>query len=190
MVSKAASSCILQRQQVWRVSQFNSMFPIHLIQIYRTLFKKLVITVAIVTTLLSFIEPAVNAFALMLLGIPSTATLVYQVKRCKLLHVVRLGRRCTIVLLIALVCWLIDRLACDWSWRWGFPSLHALWHLFICLGGYSSCVLLAYFEAINEAPEQGPVLQFWPSNNFELGIPYVFLKTGHKSVKFDDRTTL
>jgi len=171
---------------LWLIATgFALWFPRRLLPAYfhgnRKSFQKLVILIASLATALSCLEPTINAFALMLLGVPSTAMLVYQVKRCPLSHVVRLGRRCIAILLLALICWLTDRFACNWSWRWGIPSLHALWHILICLGSYSSCVLLAYFDAINEVPEQSPVLKFWPYNSFEFGIPYVFLKTGHRS---------
>ena len=46
------------------------------------------ILIASLATALSCLEPTINAFALMLLGVPSTAMLVYQVKRCPLSHVV------------------------------------------------------------------------------------------------------
>ena len=43
-----------------------------------------------------------------------------------------------------------------------------------------SCVLFAYFEAHNEAPELNPYLLYWPSNSLNFGIPYIHLETGQK----------
>ena len=88
----------------------------------------------------------------------------------------RLGRLTTATLGLAVICWILDRFFCSWS----LINMHAMWHVLICLGSYMGCVLFALFEAIEAAPEQRPVLRFWPYNSSDIGIPYVFLETGHR----------
>ena len=151
---------------------------------------------AFFTTCLSGLLPAVNAFVLMLLLVPSCLLLVQQLKRCTAARVVcfiytiylqinlsilfwwqlRLGRLTTATLGLAVICWVLDRFFCSWS----LINMHAMWHVLICLGSYMGCVLFALFEAIEAAPEQRPVLRFWPYNSSDIGIPYVFLETGHR----------
>jgi len=146
----------------------------------RKRFQDFTIAAAALTSLFSWMFPSINAFALMLLFLPASIVLRNELKRCKDARVVNLGYRSCCVLTIAVICWLVDRLCCSWCLKWGVPNLHAFWHIFICSGSYMSCVLFAYFEAHNEAPELNPYLLYWPSNSLNFGIPYIHLETGQK----------
>uniref|UniRef100_A0A8D8JBM8 Alkaline ceramidase n=1 Tax=Culex pipiens TaxID=7175 RepID=A0A8D8JBM8_CULPI len=88
-------------------------------------------------------------------------------------RVYRLGVRNTTILMLAIVCWINDRMFCDaWS-RVNFPYLHGFWHILIFISAYTACVLFAYFFVSDERPESRPQLKYWPHNAFELGVPYV-----------------
>ncbi|XP_022902214.1 alkaline ceramidase isoform X2 [Onthophagus taurus] len=143
------------------------------------------IAFGIIGTFLAIIHPAVNAFALMLLGIPSVILLIHEVRRDKNERIHRLGVRCASVWFVAVFCWINDRLLCEaWS-AIKFPYLHGLWHIFIFIASYTACVLFAYFSVREEKPEERAVLRYWPKNDFELGIPYVSIKTAQ--VDFNDK---
>lgn len=132
---------------------------------------------AMIGTVLAIIQPAVNAFALMTLGIPSVILLIHEVRRANNERIHRLGIRCASAWCIAVFCWVNDRLLCEaWS-SIQFPYLHGLWHIFIFIASYTACVLFAYFAVREERPEKRAVLRYWPRNDFELGIPYVLIKT-------------
>lgn len=92
-------------------------------------------------------------------------------------RVYRLGLRCGAVWLVAVACWLNDRLFCDTWMNWNFPYLHALWHLFIFIASYTAAVLFAYFSVQDEKPQQTPILRYWPKDNFELGVPYIKIRS-------------
>ncbi|GIX81854.1 alkaline ceramidase 2 [Caerostris darwini] len=131
-------------------------------------------------TLMACVHPVLNAFALMCLGIPATALLIIEIRRCKNARVVNLGYRCAWVWMAALVCWINDRLFCEiWS-KLNFPYLHGAWHILIAIVAYSACVLFAYFDALDTVPEQLPAIRFWPSDRFELGVPYIILRNARK----------
>ncbi|KFM58330.1 Alkaline ceramidase, partial [Stegodyphus mimosarum] len=131
-------------------------------------------------TCLACLHPVLNAFALMGLGIPSTALLIAEIRRCRNLRVVKLGYRCAWVWIAAVICWINDRLFCEiWS-KLNFPYLHGAWHILIAIAAYTACVLFAYFDACDTVPEQLPVMRFWPSDRFELGVPYIILRNARK----------
>lgn len=143
----------------------------------RKSFQILILIASVAGTALACVQPALNAFALMWFGLPATILLIVELQRCKNARVVRLGFRCALVWILALTCWINDRLFCDlWS-SFNFPYLHGAWHLLIAIASYTACVLFAYFHACAEVPEQHPVLRFWPSDRFEFGVPYVTLKS-------------
>ncbi|XP_028050163.1 alkaline ceramidase isoform X2 [Monomorium pharaonis] len=131
----------------------------------------------LIATGLALIHPAVNAFALMSLGIPAIGFLILELKRTTSIRVYRLGLRCGVMWILAVTCWLNDRLFCDTWLNLNFPYLHALWHLFIFIASYTAAVLFAYFAVQDEKPQQLPVLRYWPRDDFELGIPYVTIRS-------------
>lgn len=145
----------------------------------RKLFQQLILVASVAGSILACIHPATNAFFLMFVGLPSTILMGVELRRCRNARVVRLGLRCTIIWLVALACWINDRLFCDMWSAVNFPYLHGAWHLLIAIVAYTACVLFAYFDAWNEVPEKVPVLMYWPTDKFELGVPYVILQNCH-----------
>ncbi|XP_011268992.2 alkaline ceramidase [Camponotus floridanus] len=131
----------------------------------------------LIATGLGILHPAVNAFALMSLGIPAFGFLIIELKRTTSIRVYRLGLRCGAMWILSVTCWLNDRLFCDTWLNLNFPYLHALWHLFIFIASYTAAGLFAYFAVQDEKPQQLPVLKYWPRDDFELGIPYVTIRS-------------
>lgn len=104
----------------------------------------------------------------------------YYFYRVTCARVYRLGLRCFAVLFLALFCWIIDRMFCDAWLSVDFPYMHGVWHILIFIASYTALVLFAYFNVMEERPEQKPQLKYWPKNDFELGIPYVTVKHLYK----------
>ncbi|XP_012277541.1 alkaline ceramidase isoform X1 [Orussus abietinus] len=153
----------------------------------RKLFSMFITFPTLIATGLALVHPAVNAFALMSLGIPAFGFLIIELKRTKSIRVYRLGLRCGAVWILAVMCWLNDRMFCDMWLNFNFPYFHALWHLLIFIASYTAAVLFAYFSVKEEKPQQTPILKYWPRDDFELGIPYVTIRS---YIKFDTNSNI
>lgn len=169
------------------IAAFSLFFPRRLFPICfnndRKLFSLAAGLFAIVATGLACLHPAINAFALMGLGMPAFGLLINELRRCTNERVQRLGFRCAVVWVLAVTCWVNDRLFCSTWHSLNFPYLHAFWHIFIFIASYTACVLFAYFAVTDEQPEKTPELKYWPRDDFELGIPYVTIRCYYKSSK-------
>lgn len=93
------------------------------------------LTFSVLATLLSVWNPAVNAFALMCLALPTFYLLYKELERVK--HkdprVYELGIRTTVVLICAIVIWINDRVFCGFYTSFNITYLHAVWHILIFL---------------------------------------------------------
>lgn len=90
---------------------------------------------SVLATILSVWNPAVNAFALMCLALPTVYLLYRELERVK--HkdprVYELGIRTTVVLICAIVIWINDRVFCNFYTSFNVTYLHAIWHILIFL---------------------------------------------------------
>jgi len=143
----------------------------------RRTFTITILIITIVSTFLGFLYPFVNAFYLISLGFPSTSLLIYNLKHEDDPQVTYLGRRSVIFWFLAVVCWVSDRLYCEFWLSMCFPYLHSIFHVVMFIACYTAIVLFAYFEVKRNHPHEWPLIKYWPQESFELGIPYVQLKS-------------
>ena len=101
----------------------------------------------------------VNAFILLTLGVPTLCLLVMELKTEEDLRVISLGRRTITLWVLAVTCWVNDRVFCSWWASVGFPYLHGAWHILIFLASYTAVVLFAYFEVKKNMRSETPILR-------------------------------
>ncbi|XP_071487804.1 alkaline ceramidase 2-like [Diadema antillarum] len=143
----------------------------------RKKFKMIMLLFTIASTGLALIRPAVNSFVMMAFIGPCIVVLVLELRRTECPRVAKLGRTCAVLWIVSVGCWLSDRFLCDFWQRMSMPYLHCAWHIMVFISAYTACVLFAYFDAMNECPEMGPVLRYWPKDSWvNAGIPYVTLR--------------
>lgn len=86
-------------------------------------------------TLLSIVNPIVNAFALMLLTVPTYYFLFAELNRIKYQDpkAYELGIRTVVISTCAIIIWINDRVFCSFYTSIRVTYLHALWHVLIFL---------------------------------------------------------
>ncbi|XP_071964245.1 alkaline ceramidase 2-like [Antedon mediterranea] len=143
----------------------------------RRMFKMIVFMITMTSNVMACIKPALNSFFMMPFVLPCVVVLYLEMKRTHCLRIRRLGVSCAGLWFVAVSCWVNDKLFCDTWQSLSFPYLHCFWHLLVFISGYTAVVLFSYFDAMNECPEMGPVLKYWPKDTWEyVGIPYVTLR--------------
>jgi len=136
----------------------------------------LLVTVMITCT--SWLWPALNAICLMGLAIPVTYIMARETRKTVNARVKTLGMRCIVVWCFAFTTWVTDRLHCPFWLSIGFPYMHALWHLLVCITSYQAAILLCYYNAIGDHSHEFNIsLKLWPDETWtKTGIPYVHVE--------------
>jgi len=150
----------------------------------RTAFKLTVFAAAVLLTGLSLLYPVANAFMLFSFIMPALAILKYEYRyhdigACtdsRTQTVVRLAKTSLSWLIAAVVCWVNDRLFCQWwqSLPIPYPQLHAIWHVFILIAAYTMCIVASWAHAERMVPSSHPEIRYWPFP--ACGIPFVHIK--------------
>uniref|UniRef100_A0A4W3KBW4 Alkaline ceramidase n=1 Tax=Callorhinchus milii TaxID=7868 RepID=A0A4W3KBW4_CALMI len=139
-------------------------------------FSLIVFPATLLSTILSFIKPTVNAYALNSVSVHVLYVLSLEMKRQdrKIIHVAFVTVAWWAV---AISCWLSDRLFCSF-WKWiNFCYLHSFWHVLINVAVIHATTLFAYFDALYEIPDIKMEVKYWPVNSGLLGIPYLAVQS-------------
>ncbi|KAI1891617.1 hypothetical protein AGOR_G00145630 [Albula goreensis] len=149
----------------------------------RSSFCWMVLLITIVTTLSSFIKPTANAYALNCFAIHILYSLGVEMRSCTDQRVLRLARVSIGLWVLAISCWISDRFGCSFWQKLNFCYLHGIWHILIVVATAYGSTLIAYLDANYEIPYSLPDLQYWPHDNWALGLPYIVLKGTTKTQK-------
>uniref|UniRef100_A0A4W5MK22 Alkaline ceramidase n=1 Tax=Hucho hucho TaxID=62062 RepID=A0A4W5MK22_9TELE len=84
---------------------------------------------------------------------------------------------------MAIIYWISDRFGCILWQKLNFCYLYGIWHILVVIAVAYASTLIAYLDANYEIPYSLPGLQYWPSDNCVLGLPYIVLKGTTKTQK-------
>ncbi|XP_059846789.1 alkaline ceramidase 1 [Hypanus sabinus] len=143
----------------------------------RKSFSLIVFLVALLSTVLSFYRPTVNAYALNTVALHVIYVITLELRSCTDQRIIHLAFATVAWWLVAISCWLSDRLLCAFWRQIHFYYLHSFWHVLINMAVIRGATLFAYFDAFYEIPETKPEVKYWPKNWRFLGLPYLAIKT-------------
>ncbi|KAE8631914.1 hypothetical protein XENTR_v10001356 [Xenopus tropicalis] len=147
----------------------------------RSHFGTVIFTLAAISTMLSFVKPVVNAYALNCITFHILYIVVKEIRKCSNHRILHLAFVSVCLWIVAISCWLSDRLFCSFWRRINFCYLHSIWHVFICITVVYSNTLFAYFDAMYEIPESQPQVQYWPLKSLQVGLPYLSITKHRKN---------
>ncbi|GMS88876.1 hypothetical protein PENTCL1PPCAC_11051 [Pristionchus entomophagus] len=147
-----------------------------------TLFRVVVVTVALLISCLCFIEPNLNALALMVYSIPAVFLIRYEAKHSGIPDIAGFPRRVFILWGMAVAFWFADRLMCDVWLYLGTPYLHALFHLLSSVAAYSVFVMFSMIdiEARSDQHKFTVAVRYFPDKKGALwSLPYLSIVEKH-----------
>ncbi|XP_003798035.1 alkaline ceramidase 1 [Otolemur garnettii] len=147
----------------------------------RTQFISLVLVTTMVSTLLSFLRPTVNAYALNTVGLHILYIVCQEYKKTKdkeLRHLIEVS---VVLWAVALASWISDRLLCSFWQRIHFFYLHSIWHVLISITFPYGMVTLALLDASYEMPGETLKVRYWPRDTWPVGLPYIEVQNGNKN---------
>jgi alkaline ceramidase len=129
---------------------------------------------ALVITCFSFVYPYANAFALMILGLPSIGFIVRHLLRCDSPRIKSLGLHCFCMWAIAVIIWICDRMFCSFWLSISFPYLHSIWHVLILFSSNEAIVICGYLTIKYHNSQANLHLHLWPNEQWSwLTLPYL-----------------
>ncbi|XP_077192363.1 alkaline ceramidase 1 [Paroedura picta] len=151
-------------------------FPMHYFPPFiknREQFSWVVGTVMVVTTLMSFLKPELNAYALNSVALHLLYVIVQEIKRNTNPHVNRVAFTTILWWSIAISCWIADKCFCEFCQKINFCYFHSLWHIFINLALMYLSTLIIYLDVLYSMPGTQPVFLYWPNEKFPISLPYL-----------------
>ncbi|NXG55676.1 ACER1 ceramidase, partial [Hemiprocne comata] len=134
----------------------------------------------VISTLMSFIKPAFNAYALNCIAFHLLYLTRRELKKCNDKRVHRMAAVMVVWWVLAITSWLSDRWLCGLWQAINFPYFHSFWHVLIAMALLYCCPLVIYFDVNYEMPSFKPKLGYWPSDSWPVVVPYVTLEEPHK----------
>ncbi|PIC27739.1 hypothetical protein B9Z55_019903 [Caenorhabditis nigoni] len=144
-----------------------------------TVVRWVVLIVTAVVSALCFLEPNLNAIALMLFSIPAAVVIRYEGKQSGIPDIENFPSRILALWGVAFSFWFADRLLCDFWLYLGTPYLHAAFHLLAGLAGYTIFIMFSMIdiESRSKTHRYTAAVRYFPDKNGSIfSFPYISLK--------------
>uniref|UniRef100_A0A8C6JAI6 Alkaline ceramidase n=1 Tax=Melopsittacus undulatus TaxID=13146 RepID=A0A8C6JAI6_MELUD len=134
----------------------------------------------VISTFMSFIKPAFNAYALNCIAFHLLYLTRRELKKCNDKRVHQMAKVMVIWWVLAISSWISDRWLCGLWQAINFPYFHSFWHVLIAMSLLYCCPLVIYFDTNYEMPAFKPKIGYWPSDSSPIVVPYIILEEPHK----------
>ncbi|NWW84701.1 ACER1 ceramidase, partial [Rhynochetos jubatus] len=134
----------------------------------------------VISTLMSFIKPALNAYVLNCIAFHLLYLMWRELKKCNDKRVHRMAAVMVVWWVLAISSWISDRWFCGLWQAINFPYFHSFWHVLIAMSLFYCFPLVMYFNVNYEMPSFKPKLGYWPSDSWPIVVPYIALEEPHK----------
>ncbi|KFQ29879.1 Alkaline ceramidase 1, partial [Merops nubicus] len=136
--------------------------------------------ITVISTLMSFVKPAFNAYVLNCIAFHLLYLTWRELKKCSDRRVHQMAAAMVLWWVLAISSWISDRWLCGFWQAVNFPYLHSFWHVLIAMSLLYCCPLVIYFDVTYELPSFKPKMEYWPSDSWPVVVPYVALEERHK----------
>ncbi|CAD6185615.1 unnamed protein product [Caenorhabditis auriculariae] len=145
-----------------------------------------VVVVTAVISALCFLEPNLNAVALMLFSVPAAVVINYEGTNSGLPEIESFPRRILTLWGAAFSFWFADRLLCDFWLYLGTPYLHALFHLLAGVAGYTIFIMFSVIDIDTRSDRHRftAAIRYFPDKSGSIfSFPYISLKERPESLR-------
>uniref|UniRef100_A0A914WYN2 Alkaline ceramidase n=1 Tax=Plectus sambesii TaxID=2011161 RepID=A0A914WYN2_9BILA len=136
-----------------------------------------IVLVTLIVSIFAFLKPSVNAFALMIISIPSVVVIFYEGMKAGSKDASTAAWFVFVLWALACAFWCADRALCDVWLRLGTPYLHAVFHLLSSVSAYTVFVIFSWLDVERRRPQHGfrAAIRFFPRQCGVFGFPYITL---------------
>uniref|UniRef100_A0AC35U696 Alkaline ceramidase n=1 Tax=Rhabditophanes sp. KR3021 TaxID=114890 RepID=A0AC35U696_9BILA len=135
--------------------------------------------VTVIVSMLCFMEPSVNAIALMIFSVPSMYIIYYEGRNSGIPETVTLVNKVFILWSLAASFWVADRFLCDLWLYLGTPYLHAFFHLFASYAGYTVFMMFSIIDISKRSKTHtfvAKLKQFPPQSKAFFSLHYITVR--------------
>nr|XP_056723562.1 alkaline ceramidase 1 [Euleptes europaea] len=136
--------------------------------------------VTVMSTLMSFVRPELNAYVLNTVALHILYVIIQEVRKSTDPRMQRLGITVVIWWVVAISCWITDKFFCEFCRKINFCYLHSLWHIFINMALMYLSTFIIYLDTFYDLPGSEPKLSYWPSEKSPISLPYIIFKKSQK----------
>ncbi|CAG9537201.1 unnamed protein product [Cercopithifilaria johnstoni] len=136
---------------------------------------------AVVVSTFCFVKPSLNSLVLMLWSIPGIAIIHYEAPNAGIPEITGFPRKISILWIAASICWVSDRMFCDFWLLLGTPYFHALFHLLSSLAAYNVFIMFSLIDICRSSDKHqySCRIKHFPENGL-IKLPYIVLNVGYK----------
>uniref|UniRef100_A0A0R3RUC0 Alkaline ceramidase n=1 Tax=Elaeophora elaphi TaxID=1147741 RepID=A0A0R3RUC0_9BILA len=130
----------------------------------------------IVVSAFCFVKPSLNALVLMLWSIPSIAIIHHEAANAGIPEIADFPRKISTLWTAASICWISDRIFCDFWLLLGTPYFHALFHLLSSLAAYNVFIMFSLIDIRRRSDKHqySYRIKHFPEKRL-ISLPYIVL---------------